>query len=165
VTKPAGSCGDVSLRPVSAADVDVFYRQQNDPVANEMAGFPARDEEAHAAHWAKILADPTVAARTVVADGAVVGNIVSFEIAGQREVGYWIGRQHWGQGCATRAVALFLDVDWIRPLYGVALSHNAASIRVLEKCGFVPAPPGAVTGDVSDVDAGDDAEVVLVLPA
>ncbi len=36
---------------------------------------------------------------------------------GQREVGYWFGRQYWGKGVATRALAAFLDHVAVRPLY------------------------------------------------
>ena len=101
-----------------------------------MAAFPARDEDAFMAHWTKILADPTVTARTVLLDEQVAGNVVSFEHEGHREVGYWIGREFWGRGVATRALSVFLELVPERPLYAGVVPHNAASIRVLEKCGF-----------------------------
>ena len=47
-----------------------------------MAAFPARDRDQFAAHWAKIRADDTVV-RTIVADGMVAGNIVSWQENGQ----------------------------------------------------------------------------------
>ncbi len=43
------------------------------------------------AHWAKILADESVTKKTVLFDGRVAGNVVSFENSGEREVGYWMG--------------------------------------------------------------------------
>jgi RimJ/RimL family protein N-acetyltransferase len=101
-----------------------------------MAAFPARDEDAFMAHWTKILADPTVTARTVLLDEQVAGNVVSFEHEGHREVGYWIGREFWGHGVATRALLVFLNLVPSRPLYAGVAPHNSASIRVLEKCGF-----------------------------
>jgi RimJ/RimL family protein N-acetyltransferase len=131
--------GAVALREISPADLPILFAQQRDPVANRMADFPAREEAAFMAHWTKILAEPTVTARTVLLDGRVAGNVVSFEHEGHREVGYWIGREFWGRGVATRALSVFLELVPERPLYAGVAPHNAASIRVLEKCGFTVA--------------------------
>ena len=146
VNGPAGTPlpGVVALREVRAADLPILCAQQQDPVANQMAAFPARHEDAFLAHWAKILADPTVTARTVLFDGQVASNLVSFEHDGQREIGYWIGREFWGLGVATRALSVFLGLEPARPLYAGVAPHNEASIRVLEKCGF------ALTGKEDD---------------
>ncbi len=142
----------VTLRPVTMRDVDVFFEQQRDPESNTMAGFPPREEVVHRAHWDKVLADPTGVTRTVVADRAVAGNVVSFEVGGDREVGYWIARDVWGRGVATQALALFLDIERTRPLYGAVASHNAGSIRVLEKCGFARTPNLSFTDQVAAAD-------------
>ena len=101
-----------------------------------MAAYPARERPAFMAHWAKILADATVIARTILFDGQVAGNIVSFEQSDTREVGYWIGRQYWGKGIATNALAAFLEHEQARPLHAHVAKHNRGSLRVLEKCGF-----------------------------
>jgi RimJ/RimL family protein N-acetyltransferase len=61
---------------------------------------------------------------------------VSWDQAGQRKVGYWIGKEFWGRGIATRALALFLAEVSERPLYASVATSNVGSIRVLEKCGF-----------------------------
>lgn len=128
--------GDLTLRIVTEDDLPVFFAQQWDPEANRMAAFPARDREAFMAHWAKILVNPEVVVRTIVFDGAVAGNILSFAHDGDREVGYWIGKSHYGKGIATRALRTFLEVERTRPLYAHVARHNGASLRVLEKCGF-----------------------------
>jgi RimJ/RimL family protein N-acetyltransferase len=70
-------------------------------------------------------------------DFPVVGHIASFDLEGHREVTYWIGREDWGRGIATRALQEFLQLEATRPLYAHAASDNAASIRVLTKCGFL----------------------------
>ena len=57
---------DVSLRDVVEADIEVFYGHQMDSEAVSMAAFPPRDAEAHAAHWAKVLANDTAVAQTIV---------------------------------------------------------------------------------------------------
>jgi RimJ/RimL family protein N-acetyltransferase len=126
----------VRLRSVEDRDLDVFFEHQADPQAGEMAAFPARDEDQFAAHWAKVRADDTNVVRTIVADGAVAGNIGSWQQDGQQLLGYWVGREHWGRGVATTAVTLFADEVSIRPLYAHVAVHNVGSIRVLEKCGF-----------------------------
>ena len=126
----------VSLRSVEDRDIEVFFDHQADPQAVEMAAFPARDKDQFAAHWAKVRADDTNVVRTIVADGVVAGNIGSWQQNGQQLLGYWIGREFWGRGVATHALALLVDEVSIRPLYAHVVAHNVGSIRVLEKGGF-----------------------------
>lgn len=126
----------VTLRPVEAGDLPAFFEHQRDPESVRMAAFKSRDREAFDAHWAKILADPTLVARTIVADGQVAGNAVIFGRDGEREVGYWIARELWGKGIATRALAALLDEFDERPLHARAALHNVGSQKVLERCGF-----------------------------
>lgn len=128
---------DVLLRAVTEDDLPIFFEQQLDPDATEMAAFPARDREAFMAHWAKIMANDSVILQTIVFDGKVAGNIVNFEMSGEREVGYWIGKEYWGKGIATKALTEFLDLVKMRPLYAHVAKHNIGSRRVLEKCGFM----------------------------
>lgn len=127
---------DVRLRTVEDRDLDVFFDDQLDPQAVEMAAFPARDKDQFAAHWAKLRADDSLIVRTVVADGMVAGNIGCWPQDGQRLLGYWIGRKFWGRGVATQALAHLVDEVPIRPLYAHVAAHNVGSIRVLDKCGF-----------------------------
>ncbi len=127
----------VLLRDVIDSDLPVFFEQQTDPEATRLANFPARDEAAFMAHWAKVRRDQSNYVRTIVVDDHVVGNIVSFMLNGQREVGYWLGREYWGQGFATQALAAFLPLIPQRPLFAYVFKHNHGSRRVLEKCGFV----------------------------
>jgi RimJ/RimL family protein N-acetyltransferase len=124
------------LREVKEDDLPVFFEHQLDPDATRMAAFPPRDRNAFMAHWTRILADETVIKKTILFDGDVAGNVVSFVRSGEREVGYWIGKNYWGRGVATQALSEFLDHIETRPLYGHVARHNVASIRVLEKCGF-----------------------------
>ena len=75
--------------------------------------------------------------------GAVVGSCSLKHVdrvAGQAEVGYWIGVPFWGKGYATAAVRLavafaFDDLGLDRVVAEV-LEANPASARVLEKVGF-----------------------------
>lgn len=128
---------DARLRDVEPGDIEIFYKQQLDPDATAMAAFPARDRDAHFAHWDKILKDKTCVTKTIAISDEVAGNIGSWIQDGQREVGYWIGKQYWGRGIATAAVRDFLHLVTERPLVAWVARHNAGSIRVLEKVGFV----------------------------
>src|SRR5262245_38300779 len=93
------------LRDVVESDVPVFFEHQRDPEATSMADFPARDREAFGAHWQRILCDEALTARTIVFEGHVAGNVGSWEQDGRRLVGYWLGREFWGKGLATQALA------------------------------------------------------------
>lgn len=135
---PALPRDEVQLRPVVAGDVAAFYEHQRDPEASRMAAFPARDRASFDARWARILSDDAIEKRSIVVDGAVAGNVVCFDVLGERHVGYWLGRDYWGRGIATRALAAFLAEIPSRPLYASVASCNHASRHVLEKCGFTP---------------------------
>lgn len=142
----------VHLRDVRGDDLPTLFEHQMDPEANRMANFDARDRDAFMAHWAKILVDETVVAKSVVHRDAVAGDVVSWTHDDERDVGYWIGRDHWGKGVATAALSAFLEELETRPLYAHVAAHNVGSIRVLEKCGF----------EVSEAPAGDEDGHVLM---
>ena len=137
------------LRDVTESDLDVFYEHQHEPEANEMAIFPARDRAAFDAHWQRVRANDSAITRTIVSGGEVAGNIGSWEQDGRRLVGYWVGREFWGKGLATRALREFVGEVTDRPLYAWVATSNVGSIRVLEKCGFVQV--GARTTDVEEL--------------
>lgn len=131
---------EVTLRDVIETDLPIFFEHQQDKEAVYMAAFTPKDpsdREAFMAHWAKILGDANNINKTIVYDEQVVGHVASFEMFGEREVTYWIDRAYWGKGIATKALKALLASIEIRPLYARAVKDNHASIRVLEKCGFV----------------------------
>lgn len=105
-----------------------------------MSAFLPRDpsgREAFLAHWNRVLSDPTVIAKAVVWNGRLAGTVGSFLWEGKPQVTYWIGKEFWGNGIATQALAELLRIVKTRPLYASTASDNIGSIRVLEKCGFV----------------------------
>lgn len=131
----------VQLRDVIESDLPLLFEHQLDPDANYMAAFTARDpsdRDAFMAHWARILSDKTITIQTILFNGQVAGSVASYkdEEFGKLEATYWIGREYWGKGIASRALSTFLDHVPIRPIYGRAAKDNKASIRVMEKCGF-----------------------------
>lgn len=137
--KPTPTPGEVRLRAISEADLAIFFEQQLDPEANHMAAFTSRDptdRKAFLAHWTKILGNAAGIARTILYEGQIAGYIVSYEHFGKPSIGYWIGREFWGQGIATQALEQFLWLVTARPLYARVVKDNLASLRVLHKCGF-----------------------------
>ena len=142
--------GDVVLRDVTAEDLSIFFDHQRDREANEMAAFPARDIEAFMTHWMKILDDETVTTKTILFEGQVAGNVVSWEQSGKSKIGYWIGKEYWGKGIATRAVSEFLRLVKARPLHAHVAKRNIGSLRVLEKCGFRISGEDQVPSDAAD---------------
>ena len=55
-------------------------------------------------------------------------------------IGYWLGKDHWGEGLATEAAQAVIDAAFslaaARAVEASARVINPASRRVLEKCGF-----------------------------
>jgi RimJ/RimL family protein N-acetyltransferase len=149
----------VRLRDLEPGDLPLFFEHQRDPEAVAMAAaFRSRDAAAFDQHWEKLLANPEVVHQTIVVDEQAVGYIMSFLRDDKREVGYWIDRTFWGHGIASAALSAFVRLDQTRPLYAGVASHNLASLRVLQKCGF-SLPPSLD----EESRSGDDSLVLLAL--
>jgi RimJ/RimL family protein N-acetyltransferase len=153
----------VLLRDVTEEDLPYFFNHQLDAEANWMAAFTASDptdRAAFTAHWRKILADESITIKTILVEGEVAGHVLCHGWFGEPEVSYWLGKDNWGKGIATQALAAFLNEVQARPLYARVAKDNMASRWVLEKCGFV------VTGEdrgFSNVRGMEVEEVVLVM--
>jgi RimJ/RimL family protein N-acetyltransferase len=126
----------MNLRPLEDADLDAIYAHQSDREAAALADVPSRDRPAFDEHWARIRANPDTFFRTIDEGGQVAGYVFTFIHNDQRVVGYWLGREFWGRGLATRALAEFLPLVDERPLQASVAPANRASVRVLEKNGF-----------------------------
>ena len=74
-------------------------------------------------------------------NGQLIGGTgFGFEIADQAITGYVLGKDAWGKGYATEALAAIVGVASqlsIARLYALCHPLHRASWRVLEKCGFV----------------------------
>jgi RimJ/RimL family protein N-acetyltransferase len=147
------------LRPWRAQDLDQYHALLDDPalwryMVEEMPRPFTREVAADliaisnlgAHHEVRAIATPHVAA------GQVRIVWISPQLAhGDAEISYWLGRPFRGQGLATQAVRHMVR-DALRSRPGlrriVAYVHpeNAASARVLERAGFVPAADRASDG-------------------
>ena len=137
-----------TLRPDDAADILAF--EQNNRAWFERH-IDARPDDFYSldgvrAHIAQLLqghaqghAHPCL---IVGQHGALMGR-ANLKGIGQQtaEVGYRIGQEHAGQGLATVALRHLIALartQWrVQRLTAHAIDGNAASIRVLERCGFV----------------------------
>ena len=99
-------------------------------------------------------------------DGKLIGNL-SFKGSpdeGVVELGYGIDEEYRGYGYATEAVETILtwafDQPGVTAVAAETEEGNAASQRVLAKCGFLPAGTGREGPRfVRNADAGDDYEL------
>ena len=62
-------------------------------------------------------------------------------LAKSAEIGYWLGEPYWGRGITSEALAAVVDYAMLQfgliRLEAPVFEWNPASMRVLEKCGFV----------------------------
>jgi len=60
---------------------------------------------------------------------------------GTAELGYWVGEPYWGNGLASKAVALMLEYGFetlgFRRIYAAAYDFNTQSMHILLKNGFI----------------------------
>lgn len=136
------------LRRWRQDELDALLQHANDPLVprglSERFPHPytRADGEAFLAGRVVDLQHPLLA---IEIDGQACGTIGVRPGRGERrfsaELGYWIGRTHWGRGWMTRIVGTY--VAWAMqalPLYRVqasVLDTNPASATVLLRNGFV----------------------------
>lgn len=135
------------IRTWSVDDVESLAANANDKdiAANLRDTFPHPYGGADARRWIALCSVTEPRTNFAIAvDGKAVGSIgvmlqtdVSRKTA---EIGYWLGKNHWGKGIVSEAVEAFSN--WCFSEYGLvrlyanAYEANTASARVLEKAGF-----------------------------
>ncbi len=128
----------VGLRDVREEDLETFWAQEQEPEATRRSRFAPREHDRFMSHWAtKILGEPTAFVQAVTVDGVLAGSMVAWWQEEKRYVGYWFGREFWGRGVGTRALGLFLQREQARPLHADPYVGNTASVKLLERHGFV----------------------------
>jgi RimJ/RimL family protein N-acetyltransferase len=131
---------EIALRKTTPEDLEQLFLFQLDPEACYLAAFMPKDhdnKEAYIAKHTPFLSDPTKTTRTILVNGIIAGSVSKFIMEGDAEITYWIDKQFWGQGIATKALTEFLKIETTRPIYGRVAFDNIGSQKVLEKCGFV----------------------------
>jgi len=145
----------VTLCDVSVDDLETLFQQQLEPEALQMAAFAARDREAFMTHWRdRVMGDPSGTKQSIVVDNQIAGYVVCYASEGKHFLGYWLGKRFWGRGIGSQAVAILLSTQSVRPIYAEVAAHNAASIRILTKFGFIRSSSYTETspdGEVSEI--------------
>jgi len=109
------------LRPVVTTNLEPIFEQMRDPESVRMAAFTVEDpsdRNGFDAHMEMVITSPEITLRAVTSDDLLVGTIASFAFDGSTEVTYWIDRAYWGQGVASRALALFASTSGAPRLHG-----------------------------------------------
>ena len=136
-----------TLRPLAPGDAASIAMHANDRDIwlNLRDRFPhpytLRDAQEYIAHVAAIEPPRNLA---IVVGGAAIGNIALTPLSDiervSAELGYWIGRAHWGHGIMTDAIRgmtsyAFRTFELTR-VFAIPFVHNVGSIRALEKAGY-----------------------------
>jgi RimJ/RimL family protein N-acetyltransferase len=139
------------LRPPHADDVPEIASLANDRrIAEMLARMPHPYGEDDARAFVEKSAERRAAGAVYAVADAESGAFLGCAglDAGERglELGYWIGRPYWGKGYATEAAHALVDLAFratdIAALHVSCRAINAASRRVIHKCGFQDAGQG-----------------------
>jgi RimJ/RimL family protein N-acetyltransferase len=137
-----------TVRPWTEIDADSLHRHANNREVSihlrDRFPFPYEMEHARAfLNW--ITTQPTSTVWAIDVEGAAVGGIgIELHTDVERvsaEIGYWLGQPFWGRGIATEALVAvtaesFRQFDLTR-LFALPFADHLASVRVLEKAGYV----------------------------
>ena len=140
--------GDLQIRTWRKSDLDALLRYANNPkiAANLRDQFPHPYTRRDGMEYLNYVRDMDVPMSFAIEyGGEAIGGIgfkLGLDIARLSvEMGYWLGEPFWGHGLGTRAVTAcsswaFDGYNVVR-IFATVFAHNAPSIRVLEKSGFV----------------------------
>lgn len=101
----------ISLRPTTVKDLEIFFQFQLDKEAIQLAAFAPKnptDKIAYITKYTKHLEDPTIRSGTIMVGKQIVGSIAKFVVEDDAEITYWIDRKFWGRGIASAALKEFL---------------------------------------------------------
>src|SRR5687767_2067577 len=113
----------MTLRKSIESDLEIFFINQLDDEANHMAAFTPKDptdKEAYIGKWKKLLALPSIHMQTILLEDKIAGTVLKFEIQGEAEITYALGKEFWGKGIATKALQQFIAIEPQRPIFGKA---------------------------------------------
>lgn len=137
-----------SIRPWELADAESLHKNANNREVSmhlrDRFPYPYGIEQAKTfLGWITRQASPTVWAIDVAKE-AVGGIGIEMHSDVERvsaEIGYWLGQKYWNRGIATDALKAVTKEAFnrfdITRLYAVPFADHAASVRVLEKAGYV----------------------------
>ena len=145
----------ITLRSWRDSDAETLYKYASEEEVGTCAGWqPHRSVEESLSIIKTVFNNPTTWAIELNETGEAIGAIgygPSCDCSlpareGEPTVGYWVAKPYWGMGICTEALQMM--IDYVKMNTGIAslisghFIDNAASGRVMEKCGFI------ATGDI-----------------
>jgi RimJ/RimL family protein N-acetyltransferase len=141
------------FRSHEAADLEAFCAMEADPEVRRYVGGTPRTREMAEQRFRERAIHPiedrlAMWATVLKADGSYVGRCGLYphlsdgaRVAREAVLGFYIAREFWGRGLANEAGRAFVDFGFdelkLTRIVTSVQVENAASIRVLEKLGFV----------------------------
>ena len=143
------SSARVTLRPVAEPDIDDLLEVNGDPEVTKFLPYATWQSRDDGLAWLTRMQalEATGAGRQLVVvrneDGKVIGTVLVFRFdagSARAELGYVLGRAHWGQGLMREALetlcAHAFSVLAIRRLEAEVNPDNEASNALLRRIGF-----------------------------
>ncbi|MET0607013.1 MAG: GNAT family N-acetyltransferase [Beijerinckiaceae bacterium] len=136
----------LALEPCARRHADeLFPAINNFEVVRWLTGAEWPQERARFEEWTSLAAElndgEEVAVAAILLEGRAVGIVAINWLRGARNLGYWLAQPAWGRGLMSEAVEgmlawFFAHHEDLFILSG-AVEGNAASLRILDKLGFV----------------------------
>ncbi|HSI84698.1 MAG: GNAT family N-acetyltransferase [Candidatus Methylacidiphilales bacterium] len=138
----------VSIRPVDKVDVRSIQNYASDTrlhaTCNLPSPYPDGAAETFVTSARTAWQRNTQCTFAILSEEAFCGLMTLNDVRGNEgtaQLDYWVAYPQWGKGIATQAASLAIDYAFnrlfLKKLYSGALLRNNASLRVLEKNGFV----------------------------
>ncbi len=143
----------LTLEPQVAAHAEEMFEVLSDPAIYEFENAPPRSVERLRERYAMLETRRSPSGDehwlnwvVRVASSEAVGYVqATVHADGRASIAYELGSAHWGKGYASEAVtsmvAELVAHYGVRTLSAVLERRNHRSLRLLERLGFVPAPP------------------------
>lgn len=138
---------EITLGTRTADTVRIYFEKANRPEIRQVLPQKATSvEEALADYEKTLLPDATSFGRTVHADGRYIGDVWCYCINMDDDPNCMVSfcifdPEYWSRGIATTALGIFMEQVLerynVKTIGAFAFARNKASIRVLEKNGFV----------------------------
>jgi len=144
----------LTLRSARPDDLEAMHAVLSDPRATRWWSTPPHDRLEQTVAWldSMIANGPDNPDFVIERDGVVIGKAGFWKLP---EVGYILHPDHWGQGVASEAVGAAIDHVFptlaLDELVADVDPGNAASIRLLERLGFVRTGSAKATIEVGGV--------------
>jgi RimJ/RimL family protein N-acetyltransferase len=134
----------IQLRKLSANDIDHFMKWASDPEVTKSLLWDHYTSKDAALQFLKDVAEKHPWFMAICLEGKPVGSMTLDVRAGsgkcRAELGYVLAKKYWGQGIATKAISLMLEIGFrdlgVQRIEAFVDPDNIGSVRVLEKSGF-----------------------------